>query len=129
MAHPQCRAYDLVHIPARAEPAPGAANDKHPDVAPVRELGEQIPQVRVRLEGERVEFGRPVECDCRDSALALEPEVVPLLGQRNRSTKRAHRLHDRALSVAYPYPCRARQATLHSGVLLAAGMSGAGTYP
>ncbi len=56
----------------------------------MRELRQQVAQVRVGLEGERVELARPVERHRRDPVRALEAEMLPLLRRRDRSAKRAH---------------------------------------
>jgi hypothetical protein len=92
LLHGQRRADDLVDVAARAEGPARAAQHEHPDVAPVRQLGEQVTQVGVAVEGQGVELGGPVERDGRDPVRAREPEVVPLLRNRDRSAKGAHRV-------------------------------------
>jgi hypothetical protein len=90
LAHGQRGTDDLVHVPARAERPAGAAQHQYPDVPAVRQLGQQIPQVGVGVEGERVQLVRPVQCDGGDPVGGFEPEMPPLLRQRDRSAKRAH---------------------------------------
>jgi hypothetical protein len=80
--HGQGGADDLVDIPARAERPAGAPHDQDPHVAPLRELGEQVPQVRVRFERERVELVRAVKGHGGHAVRQREPEVLPLAGQR-----------------------------------------------
>jgi propionyl-CoA synthetase len=81
---------DLVDVPARAERPAAAPNDQDSHIAPLRELGEQVAQVGVRFEGERVELVRPVEGHGGHPVVQREAEVLPLAGQRGRSTERAH---------------------------------------
>src|SRR5580693_4007220 len=67
-----------------------APHDQDPHVAPLRELGEQVAQVRVRFERERVELVRAIQGNGGHAIVHLEPEMLPLAGQRGRSTERTH---------------------------------------
>jgi len=88
--HGQGGADDLVDVPARAERPAAAPHDQDPYIATLRELGEQVAQVGVRFERERVELVRAVEGHGGHAVGQREPEVLPLAGQRGRSTERAH---------------------------------------
>ena len=65
------RADDLVHVAAGAEVAAGAGDHDGLDVACVLQAAEQIAQLRVGVERERILPLGPVERDGRDLALDL----------------------------------------------------------
>src|SRR5699024_10605980 len=90
-SHLQRRADDLVHVTAGAERTPLPAEDHDAGVVPMRQLGEEVTQIGVRLEGERVELVRAGERDRGDAVGALGPEVLPGVGERDGSAERAHR--------------------------------------
>jgi len=74
---PSCqRADDLVHVAAGAEVAAGAGDHHHLDVRVEAQRAEQVAQLGVGLEGERVLALRPVQRDRGDLAVDL-PEEVP----------------------------------------------------
>src|SRR5262249_32310338 len=72
---------------------------------PMRQLRQQVPQVRVGVEGERIQLGGPVERDGRDPVRDLEPEMPPLPRQRDRSAKRAHG-RTSGLTISRSIDCR-----------------------
>src|SRR5262249_38162746 len=81
---------DLLDVATGAEAAALAGDHQHADVAAVGQLGDQVAQVGVALEGQRVQLLRAVEGDGGDAVLHLEVEVLPLLRERRRSAERAH---------------------------------------
>ena len=74
--------------PQKPLPSPRITSDLH--VGVVRQLGEQVAQVGVRLEGQRVELLGPVQRDGGDAAVDREAEVLPVVGQRRRRPEPAH---------------------------------------
>ena len=84
------RADDLVHVAAGAE-APAGARDHHrSDVVAVRELGEQVAEVRVGVERERVQLLGPIERDGRDPVADLDTDVLPRLRETGGGPERGH---------------------------------------
>jgi hypothetical protein len=62
------------------------------------DLADQIAQVGVHVECERIELVRPIESDSRHAIFNLETEVIPALGEAGGCSKWAHenaRLPDR----------------------------------
>ena len=78
--HPDQLADDLVDVASAAEPLALAADHQHAGVTAVRQLGEQVAEVGVGLEGERVELLGPVEGHRRDAVGDGEVEVLPVVG-------------------------------------------------
>ena len=72
---------DLVDVAAAAEPASFAADHQHADAGVMWQFSEQVAEVGVALEGQRVQLVRPVQRDGRDAVADGEPEVLPLAGQ------------------------------------------------
>src|SRR5215203_5788347 len=60
------------------------------DIPQVWELGEEVAEVGVHVEGEGVELVRPGERHGRDAVLDREVEVLPLFGERRGGAERAH---------------------------------------
>src|SRR5690606_9228209 len=79
--HLQQLADDVVDVASRAEPPALAGDDEDGDVVPMRQLGEEVPQVGVHVEGEGVETVGPVEGHGGDAVGDAEVEVVPRLGE------------------------------------------------
>src|SRR6266700_2723056 len=75
-AHLRERPDDLVHIAAGAEIAAGARHDHRLDVACGAQAAEQIPQLAVGFEGERILLFRPIERDHADAALGAPLEML-----------------------------------------------------
>ncbi len=76
--HLRERRDDLVHVAAGAEIAACAGEDDRLDVRRIAETAEQVAELRVRLEGERILPLRPVERD--DAYASLEtPAEMPWL--------------------------------------------------
>ena len=73
---------DLLHIPAGAEPAPLAREDEHSCVSAVRELAEQVAEVGVDVEGERIQLVRARQRHRRDPVGNAELEILPALRER-----------------------------------------------
>ena len=71
---------DLVDVAAAAEALALAADHQHPGVAAVGQLGEQVAQVGVALEGQRVQLLGPVEGHRGDAVGDGEVEVLPVVG-------------------------------------------------
>ena len=67
----QGRADDLVDVAPGAEGPALSAQDDHAGVLAVRDLGEEVAQVGVRLEGQGVELVGTVERDRGDAAVAV----------------------------------------------------------
>ena len=76
--------------PPEQNPRPSAGDHEDARVAAVGQLRDEVAQVRVRLEGERVELVRPRERERRHSVGDLEREMLPALGERRRGPERAH---------------------------------------
>ena len=74
--HPQL-ADDLLDVAARAEAAALAGDDERAHVAAVRQLGEQVAEVGVDVEGQRVELLRAVKRHRGDAVVDVEVEVLP----------------------------------------------------
>jgi hypothetical protein len=72
---------DLVDVAAAAEALALATDHEHPGVAAVRQLGQEVAEVGVALEGERVQLLGPVEGHRGDPVGDGEVEVLPLLGE------------------------------------------------
>ena len=66
---------DLLDVAAGAEAAALAGDHQHPRVAAVGQLGEQVAQVRVGLERQRVELVGSVQRDRGDAVAHIEIEV------------------------------------------------------
>src|SRR5262249_12709422 len=81
---------DLVDVAARAEADTPAGDDQHAHVVPLRQLAEQVAQVGVPLERQRVQPLGPVERQRRHALLDGEAEVPPALGDAGRCSERAH---------------------------------------
>ena len=75
--HPLQLADDLLDVAAGAEAAALAGEDEHARVAAVRQLGEQVAQVGVDVEGQRVELVRPGEGDGRDAVVDARSRSAP----------------------------------------------------
>ncbi len=71
---------DLLDVPARAEAAPAAGDHDHPGVL-AGEAAEQVAQVGVGLERERIELVGPVERDRHHAVGDCDVEVLPPLGR------------------------------------------------
>ena len=69
---------DLLDVAARAEPAALAGEDEDADVAAVRQLAEQVAEIGVDVERERVQLVRARERDRRDAVVEREVEVLPV---------------------------------------------------
>ena len=78
---------DLVDVAAAAEALALAADHQHPDVAAVRQLGEQVAQVGVALEGQRVQLLGPVQGHRGDAVGDREVEVLPVVGDPRRCAR------------------------------------------
>ena len=72
--HAGQRADDLVYVAAGAEIAAGAGDDDGADVVRVAKRAEQVAQLGVGVEGQRVLALRPVQRDGADAALAAATE-------------------------------------------------------
>ena len=81
---------DLVDVTASAEAPALAADHQHPGVAPVRELGEQVAEVGVRLEGQRVHLLGAIQGHRGDAVGHREVEVLPVLGDPGAGAVPAH---------------------------------------
>ncbi len=81
---------DLLDVAAGAEPAALPGEHDHLRVAAVRQLGQEVAQVGVDVEGERVQLVRPGERDRRDPVVDGEVEVLPGIREAGRSPKRTH---------------------------------------
>ena len=104
--------------PPEREAATLAGDHEHARVAALGELGDQVAQVRVDVERQRVELLGPVERDRRDAVVDGEIEVLPLGCQRRARAVRAHRRRDdtRHRSPGQCYVC-SRRATRGIGGL------------
>jgi hypothetical protein len=78
---PDQRADDLVHVAARAEVVAGAGEDDDLDVARVAQPLEQVAQLGVRVEGERVLALGAVQRDRGDAAAQRPLEVLPAIAR------------------------------------------------
>ena len=76
-AHPLQLADDLLDVTAGAEAAAFSGEDEDARVAAVRQLAEQVAEVGVDVEGERVQLVGARERDRRDAVLEREVEVLP----------------------------------------------------
>ena len=65
--------------PPEQKPAPAAGDHHHPSVAAMGQLGEQVAQIRVDVEGQRAEFLRPRQRDRRNAVRDVEIEVLPVV--------------------------------------------------
>ncbi len=88
--HGQGGADDLVDVPAGAEAAPLPREDESADRAFPGELGEEVAQIGVGAEGERVEFLGAIECDGGHTVVPGQPQMAPAFGGAGRAGKRAH---------------------------------------
>jgi hypothetical protein len=86
VVHRRQRADDLVHVAAGAEVAAGAGDDDRAHVARVDEPAEQVAQLRVRVERQRVLARGQRQRDRRDLAVRarLEAEVTRAIGRAPR---------------------------------------------
>ena len=83
------RADDLVHVAAGAEIAAGAGDDERLESLSLRGGAEQVAQLGVAVEGQRVLLVGPVERDRRDLAVDREVDVPGLdSGKRQRDADR-----------------------------------------
>src|SRR5258708_6170478 len=73
--HLDQRPDDLVHVAARAEIAAGAGHHHGADLAHIGELAEQVAELGVAREGQRVLALRPVERDRRDRSVDRPAEM------------------------------------------------------
>ena len=67
---------DLLDVTPGAEPAPLPGDHEHLHIAPMGQADDEVTQLRVQLEGERVELVGTVESHRRDPALDLEIELL-----------------------------------------------------
>ena len=70
---------DLVDVAPAAEPFAFAADDQRADILMVRKFGEQITQVGVALERQRIQLLGTIQRYRGDAIGLAEPEVVPFL--------------------------------------------------
>ena len=85
--HLDQRLDDLEHVAAGAEIAAGAGDDERFDGLLLRRRAEQVDELRVALEGERILLIRPVEGDGGDLAVDRQANMARLVGgkrQRDR---------------------------------------------
>ncbi len=88
--HGEGGADDLVDVSAGAEAAALAAQDEGAHGSLAGEFGEEIAQVGVGAEGERVDLLGAVEGDGGDAVLPGDPEVVPPFGRWCGTGEGAH---------------------------------------
>jgi hypothetical protein len=84
---------DLVDVTAATEPAALPPDDQDADVLVMRQFGEQVAQVGVALEGQRVELLGSVESDGGDAVGLAEPKVLPVFSQLRRCAEAVVRAH------------------------------------
>ena len=83
--HLDQRPDDLEHVAAGAEIAAGAGDDERLDVLILGRGAEEIDELGIALEGQRILLLRPVERQRRDLAVDREPDMLRLVaGERQR---------------------------------------------
>src|SRR5665213_827885 len=92
---PRQRADDFVHVAARAEVAAGAADDDRANFLHRHQCAEEITQLSIGLEGERILALRAIQRDEADTFLVAPLEMPGLESRRIESRSLTH---DRSVS-------------------------------